>query len=109
MERSVSGLFSIAQVPMSASASSRAATDTKAQLASVTAAQFWIKLMHTVAGCVCVGKGEVKGGVCVGENCMHLNNCVELVWVVVRVCVCVYGWRRLHFLVFAFFGMSAMI
>lgn len=51
--------------------------DTKAQLASVTAAQFWIKLMHKNDYGYPRGVGDGAG-----NEWMHLNVSVKLVWVV---------------------------
>lgn len=51
--------------------------DTKAQLASVTAAQFWIKLMHKNDYGYPRGVGDGAG-----NEWMHLNVSVKLEWVV---------------------------
>lgn len=54
--------------------------DTKAQLASVTAAQFWIKLMHkNDYGTPGVAERMGNGA---GSEWMHLNVSVKLMWVV---------------------------
>lgn len=69
--------------------------DTKAQLASVTAAQFWIKLMHkNDYGYPRVVAERVGDGA--ASEWMHLNVSVKLVWVVPAL-------RCIFFFLFFFF------
>lgn len=56
--------------------------DTKAQLASVTAAQFWIKLMHKNDYGYPGGWQRGWEGDGAGSEWMHLNVSVKLMWVV---------------------------